>query len=73
MSCKHTDGFDWSHAKLDMKNGGWKVKCLACGSLLTVRRLATPAEVQRSVLRNGPKVHKSKKERLALRREAKNA
>ncbi len=69
MRCKHNEGFDWSHARL--KNGGWEVKCLSCGETLIVRRLATPAEVQRSVLRNGPKVHKSKKERLALRREAK--
>ena len=71
MSCKHTDGFDWSHAELDRRNGGWKVECLSCRQSITVRRLASSAEIQRHVAIHGPKQHMSKKERLAIRRRQK--
>ncbi len=70
MRCKHDEGFDWSDAELDKRNGGWKVRCNKCGEVLTLRRLATPESIQRDVRRNGPKVHMSKKERLATRRRA---
>lgn len=68
MGCRHEDGFDWSNAEYDAGNGGWKVRCICCGDILTVRRLATPEEIQRHVRKHGPKVHMSKKERLKLRR-----
>lgn len=69
MTCSHKSGFDWTDAVLDRRNGGWEVTCLSCRKRVTVRRLATPESIRRQTEMRGPKVHMSKKERLAERRK----
>lgn len=74
MRCKHTEGFDWNHAVLDRRNGGWRVQCLACGETVVRRRLKSAREIEVATAIYGPKEHMSKKARLKLRRqEAGNA
>ena len=71
MNCKHTDGFDWSHAVLDRKNGGWKVKCLSCGQTVVTGHYVSSVDVRKHTMIYGPKEHMSKKRRLAERRRVK--
>ena len=71
MRCRHTDGIDWSHAVLDKKNGGWKVKCLSCGQTVVTGHYTSSVDMKKHTMIYGPKEHMSKKQRLAERRRAK--
>ena len=71
MKCRHTDGFDWSRAVLDRKNGGWKVKCLSCGQTVVTGHYVSSVDVRKHTMIYGPKEHMSKKQRLAERRRQK--
>ena len=71
MSCKHNEGFDWSHAVLDKKNGGWKVKCLSCGQTVVTGHYVSSVVVKKHTMIYGAKEHMSKKQRLAERRRVK--
>lgn len=71
MRCKHNEGFDWSHAVLDKKNGGWKVKCLSCGQVVVTRHYMSSVDMKKHTMIYGAKEHMSKKQRLAERRRVK--
>ena len=71
MRCRHTDGFDWSHAVLDKKNVGWKVKCLSCGQTVVTGHYTSSVDMKKHTMIYGAKEHMSKKQRLAERRRVK--
>ena len=73
MRCKHTDGIDWSHAVLDKRNGGWRVKCLSCGQTVVTGHYVSSVDVKKHTMIYGAKEHMSKKERLKRKKEEVNA